>query len=442
MVTVLKPEWCLTPDGLRTGLAIELSGDRIGALVDADRHPEVPLARGRLALPGLVNAHSHAFQRAIRGHVQWRPSGRDDFWSWRDRMYHTANALDPDGVEAVSALAFLEMAEAGITKVGEFHYLQHQPDGTPYADPDELAKRVIAAARRVGIRICLLRVAYLRSNAGQPLRPDQRRFGDRTADDVLAAVQRLSATADPLVTVGLAPHSVRAVDRGSLGVLSRFQGVVHAHVSEQPAENTSCVAENGCSPLALFDDCGLLNERFVAVHLTWPMEGDVDRLVGKGAAVCVCPSTELDLGDGWLPVDVRRRARMCIGSDSHAVIEPLAEARALELHARAMEGRRNVLSPEGQFDGLAIRVLGAASTEGDRALGGPGEGIAPGAAADLVVLDLRRPAAEGVPPLQAAAFVAGPGWVDEVWVAGRRIVAGGRHPDADRILGEARPHLA
>lgn len=447
-MTVLKPEWCLTAEGLRTGLAIELAGDRIAAVVEAERHPDVPVARGRLALPGLVNAHSHAFQRAIRGHVQWRPSGRDDFWSWRDRMYRTANALDPDGVEAVSALAFLEMAEAGITQVGEFHYLHHQPDGTPYADPDELAKRVIAAALRVGIRICLLRVAYLRGGADQPLRPDQRRFGDRGADDVLAAVDRLGSTfgpggsgADPRVTIGLAPHSVRAVDRASLAELASFRGPVHAHVSEQPAENASCMAEHDCSPLTLFDDVGLVGERFVAVHLTWPMEGDVDRLVARDGAVCVCPSTELDLGDGWLPVDVRRRARMCIGTDSHAVIDPLGEARTLELHARAMEGRRNVLSPEGEFDGLSRKLLHAASTQGDRALGGSGAGIATGAPADLAILDLRRVAAEGVPPLQAAAFVAGSGWTDDVWVAGRRIVAGGRHPDAERILAAARPHL-
>ncbi|MEZ4234698.1 MAG: formimidoylglutamate deiminase [Myxococcota bacterium] len=435
----ITPQWCWTPAGLREGLAIELQGSAIAAI--RPRRPDEPVQAGRLALPGLVNAHSHAFQRAFRGHVQWRDAGSDDFWTWRDRMYRTANALDPEGVEAVSALCFLEMALSGVTRVGEFHYLHHQPDGAPYADPDELALRVLAAAERVGLGITLLRVAYLRGGPGAPLRPDQRRFGDPSAEAVLAAVSRLQAHRSERVRIGLAPHSVRAVPADALRALAAFDGPVHAHVSEQPAENEGARLEHGRSPLQVFDDAGLVTERFVAVHLTWPLPGDLERLLRAGASVCVCPSTELDLGDGFLPVEARELPRLCLGSDSHAVIDLLGEARTLELHARALAGKRNVLAPPGARDGLAERLLRAATTEGDRALGGAGEGLAVGAPADLALLDLRRVAADGVPPLQAAAFVATPEWVDEVWVAGRRIVAGGVHAEAEAIRRAAAPWL-
>lgn len=450
-MTVLAPEWIWIPTapggddeaGARRGWSLEIGpmGDIVG-LFPPDRQPPdaIPLP-GRLILPGLVNAHSHAFQRAFRGHVQWRAAGHDDFWSWRDRMYAVANTLSPEGIEAVSALCFLEMAESGITRVGEFHYVHRQPDGTRYGDPDELARRVIAAARRVGIRIALLRVAYATGGIGKPLRDDQRRFGDPDPGDVLAALERLGGIADPGVTVGLAPHSVRAAGPDYLRELAAWRGPVHAHVSEQVAENEACQQAFGMSPLAVLDRAGLVSDRFSAVHLTHPMPGDVDRLAAAGGAVVVCPSTELDLGDGFLPLDSRDRNRLCLGSDSHASIDLWAEARSLELHARGLAGRRNVLAPEGSRHGLAERLLHAATTEGDRSLGGAGQGIAVGAPADLVVLDLRRPAALGVPPLEAAIFGATPEWVEEVWVAGRRIVAGGHHPEREAIMREAAPHL-
>lgn len=437
----LKPDRVWTPAGLLADHVVQIESGKIVGVVPAERHSDARALPGRLMIPGLVNAHSHAFQRAFRGRVQWRASGHDDFWSWRDRMYRVANRLDPDGVEAVSALAFLEMAEAGITRVGEFHYLQHAPDGARYADPDELARRVIAAARRVGLRITLLRVAYARAGVGAPLRDDQRRFGDRHPDDVLAALDRLGTSPPEGVTVGLAPHSVRAVDADWLRALSAWRGPVHAHVSEQQAENQACHAEHGRSPTAVLADAGLVSDRFTAVHLTWPLPGDVHLLAAAGARVCVCPSTELDLGDGFLPLDARERLPMCVGSDSQAVIDPLGEARALELHARGLAGRRNVLAVAGEPHALALRLLACASVEGDRALGGEGRGLAIGAPADFVLLDLRRPAAEGVPPLEAAAFVSTPEWVEEVWVGGRPIVSGGRHPARDAVIAAARPYL-
>ncbi|MBA2321860.1 MAG: amidohydrolase family protein, partial [Deltaproteobacteria bacterium] len=333
-MTVLAPEWLWTPDGLRTGWALQIgpTGD-ILQLLAPDRHsrsggPHADAVRlpGRLMLPAMVNAHSHAFQRAFRGHVQWRTDGADTFWTWRDRMYAVAGRLSPEGLEAIARLAFVEMAEAGIGTVGEFHYVHHQPDGTRYADPDELARRVIAAADAVGIRIVLLRVVYGRAGPGAVLRPDQLRFGDRSPDEPLAALERLAGVAP----VGLAPHSVRAVPPEWLPDLAGWGGPVHAHVSEQRAENRTCLEENGASPLATFARAGLVTRRFSAVHLTFPMDGDLDLLTAADANVVVCPSTEMDLGDGFLPVDVRERARLCIGSDSHARIDPWAEIRDLE----------------------------------------------------------------------------------------------------------------
>lgn len=439
--TTLRPEWVWTPSGVRTGICVEVRNGTIVGLTPSERHPVVDVELpGRLLLPAMVNAHSHAFQRAFRGHVQHRPAGRDDFWSWRDRMYAVANGLDPEGVEAVSRLAFLEMAEAGIGTVGEFHYLHHAPDGTRYADPDELARRVIAAATSVGIRITLLRVAYARNGAGAPLRDDQRRFGDRSPDEVLEAVDRLRTIEDPRVRVGLAPHSVRAVPLDWLKRFASFDGPVHVHTAEQPAEVVACQAEYGRSPVAVLDSAGLLNERLVAVHLTHPEPEDVSRLKEVGAGVCACPSTELDLGDGFLPLSTRELA-ISVGSDSQATIDLFAEARAIEMHARALAGRRNIMAPEGSRHGLAERILHIATTVGDRHLGGRGEGIAAGAPADLVAVDLRRPAAEGVPPLEAAAFVATPEWVSDLWVQGQHIVRDGHHPDRAEIVAAARPYL-
>lgn len=390
-----------------------------------------------LLMPGLVNAHSHAFQRQFRGHVQWQQAARPgevargDFWTWRDAMYRTANELTPDDVESISRLCFIEMAEAGVTHVGEFHYLHHDRMGARYADPDELARRVIAAACDVGIRITLLRAVYGAGGVDAPLRHDQRRFATASPEEALAAVARLDGISDSRVTVGLAPHSVRAVPRAWLPEFATFKGPIHAHVAEQPAEVAATQAAWGCGPLAVFHAAGLVDERFTAVHLTWPEPTDAALLRSQQARVCVCPSTEQDLGDGWLPLQLREGISLCVGTDSHARIDLFAEARALEMHARALAGRRNVMSPPGQRHGLAARLLRSATLEGSAALAGrtvplAAQGLRVGQPADCCAIDLDRPAAEGVPPLEAAAFVATPEWVRDVWVAGRRIVAAGR----------------
>jgi len=437
----LKPEWTWTPGGIARNLAVVM--DDTGSIVEvvpAERYPEGGEALpGRLLMPGLVNAHSHAFQRGFRGHVERREAedrgAQDDFWGWRVRMYGLANGLDPEGVRAVSALAFLEMLEAGITRVGEFHYLHHQPDGTPYDDPDRLAHGVLQAAADVGIGITLLRVAYATGGIGTPPAPNQRRFVDRRVEDALTALERLGSEGHD---VGLAPHSVRAVPEAGLRDLSAWGGVVHCHVSEQPAENEACVAAYGRSPLGVLHDAGLVGEGFTAVHLTHPMQGDIDRLVQAGGTVCVCPSTELHLGDGFLPMEARTRLPMSLGSDSHAWIDLLREASTLELHGRGVAGRRHVLDGAAvPGSSLAERMLWSATQGGARSLGRPPARIEAGAPADLVALDLRRPAALGVPPLEAVAFAGTADWVDQVWVGGRLVVRDGRHPARTEVLRQA-----
>lgn len=424
-------------------MRIDVQDGRITAIFEGN-HPTPPSGArverlpGCVIAPALVNAHSHAFQRAFRGRVQSRVAERDDFWSWRAAMYATANALPPEGVEAIARLAFLEMAEAGVGVVGEFHYLHHQPGGARYADPDELARRVIAAAREVGLRITLLRTAYGAAGMGVPLRADQARFGDRDPGEVLAAVERLGQHSDPHVRVGLAPHSVRAVPSAWLPDLADFAGVVHAHVSEQPAENEASEAALGRSPTAAFAEAGLVSARFTAVHLTHPRPGDVERLVQADASVCVCPTTELDLGDGLLPVEAHA-LRLCVGTDSQATIDVLGEARLIEGHARAQLGRRAVrVDANGE---CAPPLLETATQAGRRALGWDEARVEVGAVADLVAFDLDRPAAWGVPPLEAVAFGARPEWTRALWVGGREVIRDGRHPGRESILAAARPWL-
>ncbi len=423
----------LTFDGttLVPDLAVGIDGERIVAVVPgAQVPPNAPRTRlrERALLPGFVNAHSHAFQRGLRGHVQHAadPGGTDSFWTWRTTMYAQANALDPEGIGRVSALAFEEMLAAGFTTVGEFHYVHHQPDGTPYDDPDELALRVVDAASRVGIRIVLLRVAYARAGFGVAPNPLQRRFLDPSPDHVLAAVARLRARG---IATGLAPHSTRAVPADWLAEFGRadLDVPVHAHVDEQPAEIDASLAEHGVRPLHVYDRAGLLGPRFTAVHLTHPDAGELALLRARGAGVCACPTTELDLGDGFLPLrDLDRDPAegpppVSIGTDSHALIDPFTELRSLEWHARAQVGRRNVLRHAPQADGLAARLLRMGSEVGAAQLGVDAGSIAAGKLADLVAIDLGHLSLRDTATLPAIVFSGSPALVREVWVGGRKV---------------------
>lgn len=329
-----------------------------------------------IELPALATAHSHAFQRALRGDAQRRgPAGTDDFWSWRTAMYRLAESLTPESIFAISRVAFRELYRAGVRTVGEFHYVHHQPDGTPYAERTLLADAVIAAARDARLRIALLRVVYHRAGAGRPPEGAQRRFSDPTLDAAIADVDalrlRYRGAAD--VRVGVAPHSVRAVPPSWLGPIAAYareHGLpIHMHVAEQPAEVRACLEESGRRPVELLADLGVLDERFVAVHATHLGPGEAALLGAARAFVCLCPTTERDLGDGLPDVTALQDAgvRLCAGVDGHVMTHPLEDLRAIELGERLRTGKRIALRAEGRTPAEELWRIG--SVEGARAVG-------------------------------------------------------------------------
>lgn len=310
---------------------------------------------GTLRLPALATAHSHAFQRAMRGRAQ-RPlpeNAKDDFWTWRGQMYALATSLTPESIRAASLVAFRELARAGVRTVGEFHYVHHQADGTPYAQRTLLADVVIEAAREAGLRVALLRVAYHRAGPERAAEPGQRRFCDATVDDVLRDVDALQARwgRDPDVRIGIAPHSVRAVPPSWLAPLrayaDRHAMPLHMHVAEQAREVDECVAETGKRPVELLAEHGLLSDRFVAVHATNVMQHEAKLLGAARSFACVCATTERDLGDGLPDLGALRDAgaRLCTGIDSHVVTDPIDDLRALETHERLRTRRRATFRP-------------------------------------------------------------------------------------------------
>lgn len=383
-----------------------------------------------LVLPGIASAHSHAFQRALRGRTQAMPQAGGSFWSWRALMYELAGKIDPDGLHALSHFAFVELARCGVTHVGEFHYLHHDPKGVPYGDRLELADAVVRAALDAGLRITLLRVLYERGGWGRALDPVQRRFADGNVDDALSDVDALAKRYSnaPRVRIGLAPHSVRAVTRSSLEAAGRFARArripLHAHVSEQPREIHECLAEHGIRPVELLAEAELLDARFVGVHGTHLSAREVGLLAGAGAGVCVCRTTERDLGDGAPDVSalVHAKVPLSIGVDSHAVSDPFEEARAIELDERTRTGRRTVA-----LGGTSLlEVLGE---HGHRALGVTLD------ASDRVVLDANDVGLVGAADDRlddAVAFGATARAVRRVVVDGRTIVEDGRHEGEPR----------
>ena len=436
----LLPDAVLWNGKLLRAAAVEVSPD--GILLSAGPPPQngpVERLSGRLLLPGLVDVHSHAFQRLLRGRTQARAPDVevDDFWTWREAMYRAAMTLDPEGVYVASRQCFLEMALAGITTVGEFHYLHHQPDGTPYAEPLELALQVIRAAREVGLRIVLLRTGYNRAGYKAPPNPRQRRFYDASPEAWLRAAEdlRTRTAEDTLVTVGIAPHSVRAVPRSWLeAAASAKEPLVHMHVAEQPEEVVVCEAEYGRRPVELLSDVGLLTDGFTAVHAVYTLPHERELL--KGTSVCACPSTERDLGDGVLAADGMARAgvRLCLGTDSQATLDLFDELRMLEGSLRLTRGRRAVLdAPEGP-DGLGRLLLSFASENGARALGLPTGVLRPGAPADVCTVNLSHPALVGAPSnalLASVVFSAEAVAVRDVAVQGQWVVRDGVHPLAE-----------
>ena len=384
-----------------------------------------------LTIPGLANCHSHAFHRALRGRTQrWRGS----FWTWRDQMYVVAGRLDPDGYHELARATYREMAAAGITSVGEFHYLHHQPDGTPYDDPNAMGLALIEAARDAGIRITLLDTCYLSSGFGEPPQGVQVRYADRDAADWADRVSALEPGDG--VRVGAAVHSVRAVPAEQLPTVADWAGgakPLHVHLSEQVAENQACVAAYSRTPTEVLALHGILGPRTSAIHATHLTEGDIRMLGSTGTHACFCPTTERDLGDGVGPSRKLHvaGAGLTLGSDSHAVIDLFEEMRAVELDERlATQQRGHWSAPE---------LLNAATTTGHRSLGwGDAGAIAVGQRADLVTLDPASPRTAGTGRDEAGVvFAATAEDVIQVMVDGRIVVRKGDREEIGRELDEA-----
>jgi formiminoglutamate deiminase len=374
-----------------------------------------------LTLPGLANAHSHAFQRALRGRTHDTIGG--SFWSWREQMYALAERLDPGSYLPLARATFAEMALAGITVVGEFHYVHHGPGGRPYADPNAMGEAIVQAAEEAGVRLTLIDACYLQGGLD--------RFRDADVEAWAARVQRLPEA--ERVRVGAAIHSLRAVDPDSAAVVAGWAAardrVVHAHVSEQPRENEECLTAHGDTPTGLLRDAGALDTTFTAVHATHLTDDDVARLGATRATVCLCPTTERDLADGVGPA--RRLAdagaALALGSDSQAIVDLFEEARAIELDERLATGVRG--------HHRAHDLLAAATAAGYASLGWPEGGrIAPGALADLTTVGLGSVRLAGTAPgdaLPATVFAGAAPDVTDVHVGGRRIVRDGAHVDLD-----------
>ena len=384
-----------------------------------------------VVMPGFVNAHSHAFHRALRGRTH---GGTGDFWSWRTPMYEIANRLTPETYGELAAMTFAEMALSGITGVGEFHYIHHQQDGTRYANPNEMGLAMVAASQRAGIRMALLDVAYLHAGLDKP-EPlaEQKRFSDGTIDSWLDRVDALGEGGDRW-TVGMAPHSVRAVHPSELEevVANRHGKVVHVHVSEQPAENAACIAATGKTPTQVLSDAGMLGRHFTAVHATHLTATDISLLCSSHSGVCMCPTTERDLADGVGPASSLSAggAVLSIGTDSNAFIDMFEEARAVETDERLVTGKRGVHAPAS--------LLIAATTGGATALGWGQHGIHVGAPADFIALSLGSVRLASFDAANAAAHIvhaASPADVRDVWVGGRQIVQDHQHLNVSDVVG-------
>ncbi len=422
--------------GHAASVRITVDGERIAAVSARQRPREGDVRLEGIVLPGFANAHSHAFHRALRGRTH---SSTGNFWSWRDSMYAAARNLTPDRYLALARAVFGEMVVAGYTVVGEFHYLHHGAGGVPYDDPNAMGRALAQAATDAGLRLTLLDACYLAGgldgNGHSELDEVQQRFGD---GDVGRWAERHAAltAADlgPTVRVGAAAHSVRGVPEPALRELAAVTRgeVVHAHVSEQLAENSAALAFYGRTPTRVLCDAGLLRPGFCAVHATHLTDDDIRRLAESGSAVCFCPTTERDLADGIGPA--RRLAwsgvPLSVGSDQHAVVDPFEEVRGLELHERLMSNER------GRFRLDELQHIGSA--QGYTALGWPEGGrLAAGALADFVVVDLESVRTVGCRPEQVL-MAAGAPDVTDVVVGGRRVVVEGRHV----LLGDIAPCLS
>jgi len=431
--TLLIPDFVWTGERFEAGVQVELLDDgtfgRVGHRLSAAT-PEIPTERfaGRAIMPGFVNAHSHAFQRGLRGLGEHFPVGAGSFWSWREAMYALVDGLDPESIQRLSRRCFIEMLEAGITTVGEFHYVHRDPDGR-WAEMDEA---VLAAARDVGIRIVLLQCAYRTGSIGQPLRGGQVRFDTESVDAYLMHYDRVAQALDPASqSMAVVVHSVRALPWEEIVALReesiRRGTVFHMHVEEVIPEIEDCLEAYGRRPMRMVVEDLSVDDRFTAVHCTHTEKADLSAFVNAGGTVCICPLTEGNLGDGVpdTPGIVAKNGRVAIGSDLNSRLCVWEELRWLEYLQRLVRRERGSLR---DADGLvAPRLIHMATTNGARSLGINAGRIATGKLADLIAIDLEHPTLEGWQQEtlgEALVFGTGNPAIAEVWVGGRRVGSG------------------
>jgi formimidoylglutamate deiminase len=428
----------LLPHGWMDRVRVTMSAGRITS-IDTDVDALADEERHAIGIAGCGNVHSHAFQRVIAGLTEHR-RGAHSFWSWRESMYALVDRLSPAQIESIATLAYMEMLEAGITRVGEFHYVHHAPDGRPYADIAELASRIAAAAQTIGIGLTLLPVFYAHGGIGaQDPTPAQRRFVNS-----LDSYMRLFEATNRIVksiefaNVGIAAHSVRAVTPEELQVLAHVEhaGPMHIHIAEQLAEVEQWQQWAGARPVEWLLDHVNVDERWCLVHATHVSESEVDRIAASNATVGLCPITEANLGDGLFPAKayVARQGRFGIGTDSNIRIDLAEELRLLEYGQRLQHRERNAI--HANADHSTGRVLFEhASSGGASALRCDIGRLAPGFIADIVALSDEHPSIthrRGDALLDSWIFAAAP-VIDCVWSAGRKVVSGGRHQDRHRI---------
>lgn len=436
----------LLADGWARKVALEV--DDAGSIrslhrdADPQGHEHVP----GVAIPGMPNLHSHAFQRAMAGLAERASgSGRDSFWSWREVMYHFVERLEPADCAAIAEQLYLEMAKQGYCRVAEFHYLHHDRDGRPYGERAEMSHAVVGAARRVGLAITHLPVLYAYGGFDlSPLSPAQRRFAN-DAEGLLEIVQavRQVYSDDPDVRVGLAPHSLRAVSADLLGeAVAGLHGEddgapVHIHIAEQTKEVDDCLAHCGRRPVERLFDIAEPDRRWCLIHATHIDEGEVETIARSGAVAGLCPTTEANLGDGLFPLGdfLDRGGALGVGSDSHISVNLREELRWLEYGQRLLHRSRNTVASEVSPH-VGARLYDACLTGGAQATGAPAGHLAPGRRADLVVLDPANTALcgkSGDGLLDALVFATNDNPVKDVMVGGRWVIRDRRHPAEEEI---------
>ncbi len=436
-------ETALLPTGWAGRVTVRIAGGRISQVL-AGTDPAAGAERHRVVIPGLGNVHSHGFQRGMAGLSERRGRPDDDFWSWREIMYRFLDRLTPEDIAAITALAYAEMLETGYTRVGEFHYLHNDIDGARYADPAETAGAIVHAAEQTGIGLTLLPVFYAHSDfGGLPAKPGQRRFlSDIDGFATLVEASRAKLPADAVL--GVAPHSLRAVTPEELrAVTALTTGPLHIHAAEQTREVEACLAWSGARPVEwLLDNLGI-GRRWTLIHATHLTGAEADRLAASGAVAGLCPVTEANLGDGIFPAEryLAAGGAIATGTDSNIQIDAACELRAIEYSQRLSLRRRAILSPEGASVGETL--FHAALAGGGQALGVE-TGIAPGAPADIVSLNMDHPGFAGASAdtlLDRWIFAGRAGAIDCVWRAGTLQVVGGKHRGSEAIASHYRKTL-